>query len=144
MKYATDLFLHKKPAGIILSLKRAKETKRRVYASILAKENDCTYTHVLKIISKLENLGLVKSKSVGRIKEVILTDLGYELSLKLNDFFEELWIIPLISVEGIGKSRAKKLINMGIRTPDDLKDADISVLIPILGVKLSERTKSGL
>ena len=141
MKHAIDLFLHKKPAGIILSLKRAKEAKRKTYSSILAKENDCTYTHTLKIISKLENLGLIKSKSSGRIKEVVLTDIGYELSLKLSDFFEELGVIPLMDVEGIGKSRAKKLIEAGIRTPVDLEDADADILTPILGKKLTEKIK---
>ena len=141
MKDPIDLFLHKKPAGIILSLKKARQAKRKTYSSILAKENDCTYTHVLKIISRLENLGLIKSKSSGRIKEVMLTEQGYELSLKLNDFFEELEMIPLMDVEGIGKTRAKKLIDAGIKTPRELKEADESILIPVLGKRLAENIK---
>ncbi|HHQ44922.1 MAG TPA: MarR family transcriptional regulator, partial [Candidatus Altiarchaeales archaeon] len=54
MNESAKLILHEKPAGILLSLK----SREKKYASVLAKENDCTYTHVLKIVSDLEDRGI--------------------------------------------------------------------------------------
>ena len=66
------LFLHSKPAGIMLSLKDSKGK----YASIISKEVDCTYTHTLKILTQLKENGLVEFEKEGRIKQVALTPVG--------------------------------------------------------------------
>ncbi len=71
-----ELFLHKKPVGIIISLKDPEGK----YASVLSKENDCTYTHTLKILTSLQNHGLVEFKKEGRIKEVKLTQTGEDIA----------------------------------------------------------------
>jgi predicted transcriptional regulator len=75
-----NLLLHEKPAGIILSL-RDKEKK---YPTVLSKENDCTYTHTLKILEELRNYGLVEFEKDGRIKYVTLTDVGEDVAHELE------------------------------------------------------------
>lgn len=75
-KGITELFLHRKPVGIIMSLKGSDGK----YASILSKENDCTYTHTLKILTDLQNYGVVEFKKEGRIKGVKLTQVGEDIA----------------------------------------------------------------
>ncbi len=68
-----DLFFRRKPALMLVSLK--KNTRMR-YGSILAKEVDCTYSHAVKILQTLEDLGLVEFDKQGRIKLIKLTKKG--------------------------------------------------------------------
>jgi DNA-binding transcriptional ArsR family regulator len=75
-----ELLLHGKPAGIILSLK----SKEKKYASVLSKENDCTYTHTLKILDELRDYGIVDFEKDGRIKYVTLTELGEDVAHELE------------------------------------------------------------
>lgn len=76
----SSLLLHEKPAGIILSLKGTKGK----YASVLSKENDCTYTHTLKILNILKENGLVEFSKEGRIKFIKLTDIGEDVAHELE------------------------------------------------------------
>jgi len=73
-----DLFLREKPARILMGLKTGKD--KPVYATILAKESDCTYSHTIKILNAFRNLGIVKFDKQGRIKRVILTDDGWDIA----------------------------------------------------------------
>ncbi|MCX6815009.1 MAG: hypothetical protein NTY20_05160 [Candidatus Aenigmarchaeota archaeon] len=73
-----DLFLREKPARILMGLKTGKD--KPVYATILAKESDCTYSHTIKILNAFRNLGIVKFDKQGRIKKVILTDDGWDIA----------------------------------------------------------------
>ena len=75
-----NLLLHEKPAGIILSLK----SKEKKYPTVLSKENDCTYTHTLKIVEELMEYGLVEFEKDGRIKYVKLTELGEDVAHELE------------------------------------------------------------
>lgn len=81
-----DLFLHSKPAGIMLSLKDSEGK----YASILSKEVDCTYTHTLKILTKLKEHGLVEFEKEGRIKQVGLTPAGEDVAHELEGLVRKL------------------------------------------------------
>ena len=76
----TTLILHEKPTGILLSLKGSGGK----YASVLSKENDCTYTHTLKILKILEENDIVESKKEGRIKFIKLTDKGEDVAHELE------------------------------------------------------------
>jgi len=91
-----NLLLHEKPAGILLSL-RDKEKK---YPTVLSKENDCTYTHTLKIVEELRGYGLVEFEKDGRIKYVTLTELGEDVAHQLEGLVRYL--------ERIGKGRGKQ------------------------------------
>ncbi|MCX6695728.1 MAG: winged helix DNA-binding protein [Candidatus Altiarchaeota archaeon] len=82
----SSLILHEKPAGIILSLKGTKGK----YASVLSKENDCTYTHTLKILNILEETGLVEFSKEGRIKFIKLTDAGEDVAHELEGLVRHL------------------------------------------------------
>ncbi len=90
-----SLLLHKKPAGIILSL-RDKEKK---YPTVLSKENDCTYTHTLKILQELKDYGLVEFEKDGRIKFVKLTELGIDVAHNLEGLVRYLERVSKISDE---------------------------------------------
>lgn len=75
MKDNFDIFFRRKPAMMLVSLK--KNTRLR-YGSVLAKEVDCTYSHAVKILQILEDLGLVEFDKKGRIKLIKLTKKGQE------------------------------------------------------------------
>jgi DNA-binding MarR family transcriptional regulator len=75
MKDNFDIFFRRKPAMMLVSLK--KNTRLR-YGSVLAKEVDCTYSHAVKILQILEELGLVEFDKKGRIKLIKLTKKGQE------------------------------------------------------------------
>ena len=77
MKENFDIFFRRKPAMMLVSLKR--NTRMR-YGSILAKEIDCTYSHAVKILQTLEELGLVVFEKKGRIKVIQLTKKGKEVA----------------------------------------------------------------
>ncbi|MBD3389315.1 MAG: winged helix DNA-binding protein [Candidatus Altiarchaeales archaeon] len=96
-----NLLLHEKPAGIILSLK----SKEKKYASVLSKENDCTYTHTLKIIEELREYGLVEFERDGRIKFVTLTELGEDVAHELEGLVRYL---ERVSKEGGDEAQAEE------------------------------------
>ncbi len=85
MKNNFDIFFRRKPALMLVSLKR--NTRMR-YGSILAKEVDCTYSHAVKILQTLESLRLVVFEKRGRIKVIKLTKKGKEVADAIDDINE--------------------------------------------------------
>ena len=61
-----DLFFRRKPAMMLIALKRKTRAK---YGSVLAKEVDCTYSHAVKILQTLEDLGLVNFEKKRKNKD---------------------------------------------------------------------------
>ena len=57
-----------------------RKVGRAKYGSVLAKEVDCTYSHAVKILQTLEELGLVQFEKKGRIKIIKLTKKGQEVA----------------------------------------------------------------
>ncbi len=55
------------------------------YASLLAKEVDCTYSHTVRILQILEENSLIEFVKRGRIKIIELTKLGMEVSKVMED-----------------------------------------------------------
>ncbi|MBI2141405.1 winged helix DNA-binding protein [Candidatus Woesearchaeota archaeon] len=51
-----------------------------VYASSLAKQIDCTYSHVVKILQQMQKAGLVNFEKQGRLKLLTLTKSGSEVA----------------------------------------------------------------
>ncbi len=76
-KESFDLFFRRKPALMLVSLK--KSTRAR-YGSILAKEVDCTYSHAVKILQTLQELSLIEFEKKGRIKLIKLTQRGRDVA----------------------------------------------------------------
>lgn len=80
-----DLFFRRKPAMMLIALKKVSRAK---YGSILAKEVDCTYSHAVKILQILEQLGLVVFEKKGRIKVIKLTKKGQEVANHIESIKE--------------------------------------------------------
>ena len=99
-----NLLLHEKPAGIMLSL-RSKEKK---YPTVLSKENDCTYTHTLKILEELMEYGLVEFEKDGRIKFVKLTELGEDVAHQLEGLIRYLERISKTQAQSKDKPQPQK------------------------------------
>lgn len=72
-----DIFFRRKPALMMIALRKLSRVR---YGSVLAKEVDCTYSHAVKILQTLENLGLVTFEKKGRIKLIKLTKKGTEVA----------------------------------------------------------------
>jgi DNA-binding MarR family transcriptional regulator len=77
MKDNFDIFFRRKPAMMLVALKKMARAR---YGSLLAKEVDCTYSHAVKILQSLEQLGLVVFEKKGRIKLIKLTKKGTEIA----------------------------------------------------------------
>ena len=72
-----NVFFREKPAMMLVGLKNAKA---ETYASSLAKQIDCTYSHVVKILQEMEKTGLVNFNKQGRLKLLSLTKKGMEIA----------------------------------------------------------------
>ncbi len=72
-----DLFFRRKPAMMLIALKKVSRAK---YGSQLAKEVDCTYSHAVKILQTLEGIGIVNFEKKGRIKIIKLTKKGADVA----------------------------------------------------------------
>jgi len=77
MKDNFDIFFRRKPALMLVALKKVSRAR---YGSILAKEVDCTYSHAVKILQTLKELGLVVFEKKGRIKLIKLTKKGQDIA----------------------------------------------------------------
>ena len=76
-----NVFFREKPIMMLVKLKNAKT---EVYASSLAKQIDCTYSHVVKILQEMEKAGLVNFDKQGRLKLLTLTKKGVEIAEKID------------------------------------------------------------
>jgi len=81
MKDNFDIFFRRKPALMLVALKRLSRAR---YGSILAKEVDCTYSHAVKILQTLEKLDLVTFEKKGRIKLIKLTKKGEDVASNIE------------------------------------------------------------
>ena len=82
MKDNFDIFFRRKPALMLVALKKVSKAR---YGSVLAKEVDCTYSHAVKILQILQELGLVVFEKKGRIKLIKLTKKGLEIAEHIDD-----------------------------------------------------------
>ena len=87
MKDNFDIFFRRKPALMLIALKKLSRAR---YGSILAKEVDCTYSHAVKILQTLEDLGLVGFEKKGRIKLIKLTKKGEEIADNIDSIRRQL------------------------------------------------------
>ena len=76
-----DVFFREKPAMMLVELKNADAN---VYASVLAKQIDCTYSHVVKILQEMQKAGLINFEKQGRLKLLTLTKTGAEVAEKID------------------------------------------------------------
>ncbi len=75
------VFFREKPASMLVHLKNANAT---IYASVLAKQVDCTYSHVVKILQQMQKAELIDFKKEGRLKLLELTKKGKEVARSIE------------------------------------------------------------
>ena len=75
-------FFREKPAMMLVNLRTSKS---EVYASSLAKQIDCTYSHVVKVLQEMQKEGLINFDKQGRLKLLTLTRKGTEIAGKIDD-----------------------------------------------------------
>ena len=68
-----------------MMLVELRNAKAEVYASSLAKQIDCTYSHVVKILQEMEREGLVNFDKQGRLKLLTLTKKGQDVATRIDD-----------------------------------------------------------
>lgn len=100
-----DIFLREKPSRILLGMKTAKES---VYATILSKEADCTYSHTIKILNMFKKLGIVHFEKKGRIKRVMLTDDGWDIAHNLEAMIKKFTQIEANAPEDNSKEEKRE------------------------------------
>ena len=76
-----EVFFREKPAMMLVELKNANAN---VYASVLAKQIDCTYSHVVKILQEMQKSDLIKFKKEGRLKLLELTKKGHDIASNIE------------------------------------------------------------
>lgn len=81
-KVIFDVFFREKPAMMLVELKNASAS---VYASVLAKQIDCTYSHVVKILQEMQKADLINFKKEGRLKLLELTKKGKEIASNIEN-----------------------------------------------------------
>ena len=96
-----NLFLREKPTLILLGMKTSKE--KPIYATILSKVSNCTYSHTIKILNLFEKLGVVQFEKSGRIKRVSLTDNGWDIAHNLEAITKK-----FTQIEEAAEERKKK------------------------------------
>ncbi|MBN1386671.1 hypothetical protein JW968_06920 [Candidatus Woesearchaeota archaeon] len=72
-----NVFFREKPAMMLVGLRNAKN---EIYASSLAKQIDCTYSHVVKMLQEMEKAQLINFDKQGRLKLLTLTKKGQEVA----------------------------------------------------------------
>ena len=76
-----NILFREKPAGMLIEL-----TKRdNIYASLLAKHVDCTYSHVVKILQEMEHNKLIGFSKHGRLKNLNLTEKGTKVAMRIAE-----------------------------------------------------------
>ena len=67
-----------------MMLVELKNAKADVYASALAKQIDCTYSHVVKILQEMEKESLINFDKQGRLKLLTLTKKGTDIADRIE------------------------------------------------------------
>ncbi len=76
-----NVLFREKPAMMLVTL---HNSKIEIYASSLAKQIDCTYSHVVKILQQMEKEGLVNFEKRGRLKVLTLTKKGSDVAENID------------------------------------------------------------
>ncbi|MEA2045307.1 MAG: hypothetical protein U9N48_02100 [Euryarchaeota archaeon] len=79
-------FLREKPAQALLAVRDLDPA----YASRVAKKIESTFPHTTKILTQLDEMGLIRSRLEGRIRYLELTDHGERVASALADLIEVL------------------------------------------------------
>lgn len=81
-----ELFVREKPVRLLIEINNPRTEN---YASELSKSVDCTYSHAVRVIQRMEKNGLVETEEKGRKKNIFLTDKGTKIAKRLSDLLSE-------------------------------------------------------
>lgn len=84
-----EIFLNEKPVMTLVTIRRSRD---EIYGSIISRKIDTTYAHAVKIISQMEEEGLLESEKQGRKKILTLTEKGRnysDLFIEMLELFED-------------------------------------------------------
>jgi DNA-binding MarR family transcriptional regulator len=81
-----ELFVREKPVRLLIEINNPRTEN---YASELSKSVDCTYSHAVRVIQRMEKNGLVETEEKGRKKNIFLTDKGTRIAKRLSDLLSE-------------------------------------------------------
>ncbi len=76
-----NVFFREKPAMMMVTLLNAQQEQ---YASSLAKQVDCTYSHIVKILNEMQKADLITFQKEGRLKVLKLTKKGEEIAKAID------------------------------------------------------------
>ena len=80
-EFMFNILFREKPAMMLVTIFKSGS---EIYASSLAKQVDCTYSHVVKILQQMEKNDLVNFEKRGRLKVLTLTKKGKEVAEKID------------------------------------------------------------
>ncbi|MGP8321418.1 MAG: MarR family transcriptional regulator [Methanosarcinaceae archaeon] len=89
-EYAEQLFLQEKPTLALLAISSFKKT----YVSVITKEINSTFAHTTKILSKMNEQGIVKFSVEGRVKYIELTKHGINIVDAMKDLMVAFSVEP--------------------------------------------------
>ena len=78
------VFFREKPAMMLVMLLNAQRDGQEQYASSLAKQVDCTYSHIVKILGEMQKSELITFQKDGRLKVLKLTKKGEEVATAID------------------------------------------------------------
>jgi predicted transcriptional regulator len=81
-----DFFLKEKPVMALVTIRRERE---EIYCSVISRRIDTTYAHTVKIVSRLEDIGMVESNKKGRKKILELTTKGEKFADSFLDLLAD-------------------------------------------------------
>ena len=85
VKNMMDVLFRKQPIKMIIALRQQRST---THITSVAKEIDCTYSHVVKLMNILHHYKYVTFEKRGRLKIISLTAKGNELAEHLSNIKE--------------------------------------------------------
>ncbi|MFT4282868.1 MAG: hypothetical protein ACMXX6_00400 [Candidatus Woesearchaeota archaeon] len=75
-------FFREKPTMMLINL---YNSSNEIYASNLAKNVDCTYSHVVKVLQEMQKANIISFEKQGRLKIIILTEKGKKIAKNLDE-----------------------------------------------------------
>jgi DNA-binding MarR family transcriptional regulator len=80
-QFMFNVLFREKPAMMLVKI---FQSGSEIYASSLAKQVDCTYSHVVKVLQQMEKNNLVHFEKRGRLKVLTLTKKGKEVAENID------------------------------------------------------------
>lgn len=81
------IFFKEKP---VYALAHLADDEKVWYASLLAKEIDCTRPHMNNIMDKFKEKGLIETEEEGRVKKISLTSQGEDLAMEFQNIIRRM------------------------------------------------------